>query len=308
MMLLERLGVLYRANEQFPEALETFRQMIALDQDGASKATAQIIETYRQAKDFNAAVQEADAAIKKYPNDRTVQTVRASLLADVGRIDDAAAATRQLLDGRNDRDVYLALAQVYDKGRRFNEETEALSAAEKLSLTDEDKETVYFLRGAMYEKMKNLDAAEAEFRKVLAISPDNASALNYLGYMLADRNVRLDEAHRLIVKALEIEPNNGAYLDSLGWVNFRMGKLDEAEANLRQALTRVSRDPTVHDHLGDVLAQKGRLKDAIAQWELSIKEWGATAKAETDPVEVAKIQKKLEGARVRLAKETGARR
>ena len=91
------------------------------------------------------------------------------------------------------------------------------------------------MRGAMYEKMNNLDAAEAQFRKVLEINPQNAGAMNYLGYMLADRNIRLQEAFKLIAKAVELEPNNGAYLDSLGWVNFRLGKLDEAETALRRA-------------------------------------------------------------------------
>ncbi len=302
--LLEQLGVLFRMNEQFPEAVETFQKIVALDPDGGGKASAQTIETYRQAKDFNRALTEADAAAKKYPNDRTLKAVRASLLADVGRTDEAVAVTKQLLDGKNDRETYLSLAQIYDKGKRFKDEADALNAAEKLSSSNDDRETVYFLRGAMYEKMKNLEASEVEFRKVLQINPENASALNYLGYMFADRNVRLEEAHRMIARALELEPNNGAYLDSLGWVNYRMGKLDEAEANLRQALARTSRDPTVHDHLGDVLMQKGQVKDAISQWELSLNEWQTTAKSDVDPQEIAKVQKKLEGARMRLAKES----
>ena len=68
-----------------------------------------------------------------------------------------------------------------------------LDEAEKLSKNDEEK-TIHFMRGAMYERMKKFDLSEAEFRKVLQINPENAGALNYLGYMLADRNVRLDEA------------------------------------------------------------------------------------------------------------------
>jgi tetratricopeptide (TPR) repeat protein len=158
----------------------------------------------------------------------------------------------------------------------------------------------------MYEKQKQYDQSEAEFRKVLEINPENSGAMNYLGYMLADRNVRLEEAHELISRALEMEPNNGAYLDSLGWVNFRLGKLEEAENNLRDAIARVSRDPIVYDHLGDVFMKQGKLKEAIAQWERSVKEWDAAARSEFDPAEVAKVQKKLEGARVRLAKESKA--
>jgi tetratricopeptide (TPR) repeat protein len=305
-MLQERLGILYRAAEQYNEAVEAFRAVAALDADAGAKVSAQIVETLRQAREFDRALREAETGYQKYPGDRTLRMVRASLLADLGRTDEAAAATRQLLNGRNDRETYLALAQIYERGKRFREQAEALDAAEKLSEAPDDREAVYFLRGAMLERMKNLEASEREFRKVLAINPQNAGALNYLGYMLADRNLRLQEAHGLIVKALEIDPNNGAYLDSLGWACFRMGKLEDAETYLRRALERMGRDPIVHDHLGDVYLEMGRLKDAIAQWEVSLREWERTSKAENDPVEIAKVQKKLESARVRLAREAGA--
>ncbi len=125
-----------------------------------------------------------------------------------------------------------------------------LDSAEKLSTGNDDKEAVIFMRGAMYERMKNYTEAEEEFRKALALNPDNAAALNYLGYMLADRGIRLEEARDLIAKAVERDPKNGAYLDSLGWVLFRLNKLPEAETKLREALELMSRDPTVHDHLG----------------------------------------------------------
>ncbi len=91
--------------------------------------------------------------------------------------------------------------------------------------------------------------AEVEFRKVLKADPDNAGAMNYIGYMLADANLRLEESLDLITKALDIEPGNGAYLDSLGWVQFRLGRLEDAEKNLRRALEKTPRDPTVHDHM-----------------------------------------------------------
>lgn len=303
-ILLTRLGALYRSSEQFAPAVETFQKIAALDADSGATSAAQIIETYRQAKDFANAEKEAEAAYKKYPDDRAVKITRASLLADLGRTEEAAAATKQLLNGKDDRETYLALAQIYDKGKKFAEQAQALDAAEKLSEGNEEKEGVYFMRGAMYEKANKLELAEAEFRKVLDINPRNAQALNYLGYMLADRNLRLAEAQKLIRRAVDLEPTNGAFLDSLGWVCFRQGNLDDAETYLRQALERISRDPTVHDHLGDVYMQKGRLRDAIAQWETSLKEWQSSARAEADPVEIAKVRKKLESARVRLAKES----
>jgi Tfp pilus assembly protein PilF len=183
----------------------------------------------------------------------------------------------------------------------------AIDEADKLSADKDDKESVLFMRAAMYEKRKDYDAAEKEFRRVLELNPKNASALNYLGYMLADRNVRLSEALQMIRQAVDLDPNNGAYLDSLGWAYYRLGELDKAEQYLRSAIERFSKDPTVHDHLGDVFAKQGNLKDAITQWEKSLQEWENTSPTESDAAEIAKVQKKLENAKVRLAREGGAK-
>jgi Tfp pilus assembly protein PilF len=193
---------------------------------------------------------------------------------------------------------------VYDRGRKFEDEAKALDTAEKLSTTKEEKQEIWFQRGAMYERMKKIDLAEAEFRKIIEVSPDNAPALNYLGYMLADRNVKLPEALALITKALDLEPNSGAYLDSLGWVYFKMNRLPEAEDNLRHALTLTPRDATVHDHMGDVLLRESKVKEAIAQWQLSLQEFETSLPADVEPGDVAKVRSKLEGAKVRLAKES----
>ena len=212
------------------------------------------------------------------------------------------------MDGKEDRDAYVSLAQIYEKAKNFTEMAKVLDAAENLSKGNDDKEPIIFMRGSMYERQKNFTAAESEFRKVLNINPDNAAALNYLGYMLADRNVRLEEAQDLIKKAVAQEPNNGAYLDSLGWVLFRLNKLPEAEQNLRRALEVMSRDATVHDHLGDVYFREGKIREAILQWQNSLKEWQASAPTEVDHAEVAKVQKKLDDAKVRLARETGSSR
>jgi tetratricopeptide (TPR) repeat protein len=303
-LLLERLAGLYRDAHQYPKAIEALRQIAEFDPSAGGRVSANIVETYRAAKDFPAARAEADAAVKKYPKDRVVKVVHASLLADLGKVDEAAAEIRELLSGERDRETYLTLAQIYEKGKNFTEMEKALEAAEKLAERKQDKESIYFMRGAMFEKMKKFSNAEAEFRKVLEVNAQNAGALNYLGYMLADRNVRLDEAHEMIRKALDLDPDNGAYLDSLGWVNYRMNKLDEAEQNLRRSIERVNGDPTVHDHLGDVYLKQGKVKDAIAQWQLSLKEWEKTPQSEADPAEVAKVTKKLEGARVRQARES----
>ena len=306
-LLLERLGLMYRGAEQYNDAVATFRQIADLDSSLGARAEAQIIDTYRIAKEFQKAVEEADAASKKYPDDKVLLSVRASVLAEVGRADDAAAELKKLLDGKNDRETYISLAQVYEKAKNYTEMAKSIDAADKLSDSKEEKESIAFMRGAMYEKMKKYDAAETEFRKVLELNPKNASALNYLGYMLADRNTRVSDALDFIKQALELDPDNGAYLDSLGWAYYRSGDLPKAEEYLRRAIDRFSKDPTVHDHLGDVYFKQGNLKDAIEHWQLSLKEWENSSPSERDASEMAKVQKKLDSAKVRLARESGER-
>ncbi len=306
--LLEEYGVLLRNSEKYPQALDAFRQMAALGGDTAKQATVQIIDTYRQSKDYDSAIRESEALLKKFPDDRTAKLEHATVLADQGKVDAAATEIRTLLKGDHDRETYLTLAQIYEKAKRYPDMGTALDEAEKLSTTKEEKETVYFMRGAMYERMKKFDLSEAEFRKVLELNPDNSNALNYLGYMLADRNVRLDEAHDMVKKALELEPDNGAYLDSMGWVFYRQGKLDEAQGLLQRALDRIGQDPTVHDHLGDVYLKLGKTREAIAQWQASLKAYQSGSQSDADPDEMAKVSRKLDEARVRLAQETNKKK
>ena len=307
--LLERLGELYHSANQNQAAIDTFRQVGDLDPDSGARAEAQIVDIYRSTKDFKSARTEIEAARKKYPDERILTLVDASVLADMGKVDQAVSELRGLLKGDHDRDTQLAIAQIYEKAKRYDDMVKPLDAAEKLSETKPDKETVYFMRGAMYERLKNFDAAEKEFRKALELNPENASALNYLGYMFADRSVRLDEAQKLISRALELDPDNGAFLDSLGWVYFRENRLDDAEHALVRALSKsgIGQDPTVHDHLGDVYLKLGKTKDAITQWQASLKEAETDAQSDMEPGELAQINKKLEDAKVRLARETGAK-
>lgn len=115
------------------------------------------------------------------------------------------------------------------------------------------------------EKLGRVEVMEQQLRAVMALAPDNHHAYNALGYSLAERNVRLQEAHALIAKALEMAPGDPYIMDSMGWVQYRMGKLDEAEKYLRAAYA-LRRDPEIAVHLGEVLFQKGRQADAQQLW------------------------------------------
>ncbi len=305
--MLEQLGVLCRKNEQYDQAVDSFRQISQLDPDLTPRVEAQVIETYRLAREYPKAQEASDAASKKSPNDRTLIQTRAELLADEGKNDLAIAELKKLLNGKDDRDIYLQMADTYQKAKNYGEMAKAVDAADKLSQTKEDKTSILFVRGEMLERQKKYEQAERIFRQVIDSDPNNASALNYLGYMLADQNTRLTEAQELIRKAVKLEPNNYAYLDSLGWVYYRLNKLDDAEQQLTRSVQLMSKDPTIHDHLGDVYFKQGKTQEAINQWQSSLQEWNSGAPADVEPEEMAKVQKKLDGARVRLAKEQGPR-
>jgi tetratricopeptide (TPR) repeat protein len=301
--LLERLGALYRSVDQTDPAVDAYRQMADVDATLAARASAQIIDTYRAGKEFAKAQTEADASAKKWPDDRTLRVVRDTLLAEMGKVDEAASDLKKMFDGKTDRETYVSLADVYEKGRKWDDEAKALDSAERLSGNDDERINVWFMRGAMYERMNKVEKADTEFNKVLKADPDNANAMNYIGYMYADRNQKLEESLKLILAALEREPGNGAYLDSLGWVYYKLGRYDEAEKNLRRAVDKTPRDPTVHDHLAETLMKRGKVADAVDQWQISLREWGTSSPADMRPEEVAGVKKKLDNAKVRLASE-----
>lgn len=305
-VFLERLGTIYRDFGNNQAALDTFRKMLTLGDENAVRGYQQIIDTYRESKQWQQATDAAKEAVQKLPNDRGLRMVLDSQLADMGEVDKALKDVRSLLKGTpEDREVYITLAQMSTRLKRWNEAEEALGKAEQLSTKPEDKEYVYFLRGSTLERQKKYEQAEAEFRKVLASDPQNAMTLNYLGYMMADRGVKLDEALSFIKKALEQDPANGAYLDSLGWAYFKLGKFDLAEESLTKAAQQpnMGSDPTVQDHLGDLYQRTGRLRLAAVHWERAMTEWNKTVAAEVDQDSMSKVAKKLESAKIKLAKE-----
>ncbi len=308
-IFVERLGLVYRDQENYPAAVETFRKMLTLGDENAKRGYQDIIDTYRESKQWAQATATAREAVQKLPNDREVRMVLDAQLADTGEPDKALADVRSMLNGKpEDREIYITLAQMNTRLKRWSDAEEALNKAESLSTSAEDKEYVYFLRGSTYEREKKYDEAEAEFKKVLSIHPQSAVVLNYLGYMNADRGVRLDESLNYIKQAVSLDPANGAYLDSLGWAYFRLGKYDLAEENLTRASSHMGKDPTVQEHLGDLYQKTGRLKLAAAHWERAIVEWSKTVAPEVDSESLAKVQQKLDAAKVRIAKEESEKR
>jgi tetratricopeptide (TPR) repeat protein len=304
-ILYQQLGQLYRDSQNYPAAIYTFEELGHLGEEEDRRARMMIMDTFRAAKDLPKALQTGKEALAKYPADPAIRTSQALLLGENGQTDEAVKILKAQLRGDpGDRDIYLNIAQVYERGRRYKEAEDSAHAAEVLPGQPRDNEMVWFLLGAIYERQKFFDKAEEEFKKVLSVNPKNAPVLNYYGYMLGDLGLRLDEAEALVQRALKEDPYNGAYLDSLGWVYFKENKFSSSESTLRKALERERHDATIHSHLGDLYSKTGRTEQATAEWEKSLVEWRRSLPADLEADKIAELEKKISQSKHRVAQKS----
>jgi tetratricopeptide (TPR) repeat protein len=304
-ILYEQLGHAYREEENYSAAIQTYQDMSRLGPDAEKRAQMLLIETYRESRDLDRAIAETNKALEAAPHDPSLTVTLAMLY---GEKSDADAATK-LLDGLlrgndSDQEIYLNLAQVQERGKKYAEAEQSAQKAEQMARGNDDKETAWFMLGAIYERQKKFDQAEQEFRKALEVNPGNASVLNYYGYMLADRGVRLEEATAMIKQAVTQEPSNGAYLDSLGWAYYKQNKLTEAEESLRKACDRQKHDPTILGHLGDVYAKLGQSDQAAIYWERALAEWQKAVPADYETDKVNELDAQLKNLKRRTAQKT----
>ncbi len=303
-IFLDRLATVYREQNKTQQAIDVYKEMFWLGGVDAERGYQGEVDAYRDAKMMPQATAAAEQAVLALPKDVNLQLTLASQMADTGRAKEGVALAKSQLNGtKQDRVVWLTLAQMYTRLHRWKDASSAIDQAAKLGSTKQDMALIYFLRGALQERQKHIDAAEQEFRQALSVDPDNALTLNYLGYMLADHNMKLDEALQMVQHAVKLDPENGAYLDSLGWVRYKMGQYAIAEQVLQKAVTLIPTDPTVHDHLGEVYATTGHLHEAVAQWESSLQNYANSPAADAEPSDVSKVRKRLDKAKVKLAKE-----
>lgn len=303
-IFLGRLATVYRDQNKTSEAISTYEEMIALGGSAAERGYQGEVDAYRDAKKLPEALAAAQRAAKALPKNADLQLTLAAQLADSGKAKQGLALAKAQLNGSShDRIVWLTLAQMETRQHKWKDAAEAIDHAEKLSNSKPELAIVHFLRGALQERQKHIEAAEQEFRQTLALDPNNALALNYLGYMLADHGMKLNEALHLIQHAVQLDPENGAYLDSLGWVRYKLGQYELAQQMLEKAVALMPTDPEVHDHLGEVYASQGHLREAVAQWESSLANYANSAKPDAEPSDVNKVRKRLDKARVKLAKE-----
>jgi tetratricopeptide (TPR) repeat protein len=225
------------------------------------------------------------------------------------------------------RSTYFDLATAYERLRQFDKAMAMLRQARTLSPTDplveirlarsqqqsgEGDDAIRTLQAAAakfpkepaiklslastLEREGKYGEAEAIFRQMIAEDPNNADALNSLGYMLAERAQKLDEAVSLVQRALVIEPGNGAYLDSLGWAYYKQNRLEQAEAPLKEAAAQLPTVSVIQDHLGDLLNRRGLLEEAMSAWQRALDGDG-------ESINRSEIEDKIKSARQKLGRK-----
>ena len=306
-ILYEQLGNAYKQQRNFPAALATFEEMGKLNPDSHKRAQVLTIETYQESHDIDRAIAEAKKALDESPDSRELTVTLAMLYGEKSDTVAALQLLQGLLKGNDtDQDIYLDIAQVDSRGRKYGDAEQSALKAEQMEHESGGKEMAWYVLGAIYERQKKFDEAEQQFRKILDANPKNGPALNYYGYMLADRGVRVAEAASLIQRALKEEPNNGAYLDSLGWAYFKQNKLTEAEELLRRAIEREGDDPTILSHLADVYLKLGQNERAADLFERSLAQWQKALPADYEADKVTAIEAQLKNLKRRLAQKTPA--
>lgn len=170
--------------------------------------------------------------------------------------------------------VELLTGMAHSQAKDYAKAVKHYTSAELIAKTSETNrlnEGLYFQIGAAHERNKDYATAEKYFRQALELAPDFAEALNYLGYMWAERGEKLPEAQEMIEKAVKLEPENGAFLDSMAWVLYQQGKVKEALPWMERALQHTREpDPTLYDHLGDVYWKLGKPEQARDAWRKSL--------------------------------------
>ena len=213
------------------------------------------------------AVADADAYAARHPGELPPQIIAARALDLSGQHEQAAKRFEAMVQAVPDSMApRVMLGRSLESANR-NKDAEVVWREAAKKFPEEDG--LAFNLALCREKLQDLEGAETAVRDVLGREPKNPTALNFLGYLLADHNRKLPEALDLIQQALAIDPNNGAYLDSLGWAYYRLGRLSDARVQLERAIL-LADDPVIHEHLGDVYKDM-RLNDlAKAQYRLSL--------------------------------------
>jgi len=267
--LLYTLGLLSLESQRFDSAEKYLGKLL---KNGKRKGEAQYyMGRISQSKGL---LEQAVERYKKvttgeYRFDAQMRTAR--LIALQGKTDEALEFLNKMTKGSQSKTslirIYLTRGEILKQDKRFVEAIKNYDQA--LDVIPGNTDLLY-ARGLTGESIGNIELLEADMLVILKTEPDNAHALNALGFTLADRTDRIEEAYEYLKRAMQMKPEEPAFIDSFGWVHYRMGKYEEAIHLLRKALSQVE-DGEIAAHLGEVLWVSGQKQEAMGIWKKALK-------------------------------------
>ena len=262
------LGLLYYDMRRFDAAAVQFLSLLetAPNDDKLHYLLANALEQKGDLPAARVEYQKISTVFELYAN---AQIHTAMIFKKEGRLDDAILVLTQAIQKKNDQAIlYLYLSSLYEEQKNF-------AVAEKTVLEGIGRfprnADLHYVRGSILEKMNRFEESIKSMETVLDIDPQNADALNFIGYSYADRGIHLDRAEQMIIQALKIKPDNGYILDSLGWVHFKKNQYDSALKHLKRARELLPDDANIMEHLGDVYLKIGQDKEALDYYRNAVK-------------------------------------
>lgn len=251
-----------------------------------------LAELHDSQKSYDLAIKTLENIPEDSPLWFNSQIRKAFNLHTLERVDEAEALLKKLLlKEPQNLQILQALGTILRNDKKYDEAVIYFTRAiEAVPAPDKRHWSLFYHRGIAYERSKQWEKAESDFKKSLELDGEQASVLNYLGYSWVDQNMNIGEAMQLIKKAVALKPNDGYYVDSLGWAYYRLRDYPRAAEHLERAVELQPQDPIINDHLGDALWRVGRKREARYQWSLALS-------LDPEPEEAATIKRKLAYAR-----------
>jgi tetratricopeptide (TPR) repeat protein len=263
-----KMGLIYLELEQYDEAIREFNTILAQEPE-ADTVRLYLGTAYSEKKDYKKAIEEFGKIPKTSPvyYDAVGQT--AFLYKEQGNPERGIAMLKEAIAEKPDKaELHLYLSGIHESLEKPKEALKVLTDVEDRFPKDP---AIKFRIAVLYDKIGNRNACIARLKQVLALAPEDAQALNYLGYTYAEMGIHLDEALGYLKKAVSLRPDDGFILDSLGWVYFKMKRYDAAIAKLEEAVKLADGDATIVEHLGDAYAAKRDHRRALAAYQRVLK-------------------------------------
>ena len=284
-----QIGVIHYLRKDYAAAAKSVQDALQASSRPSDEVYGLLVRIHLDARKMPEAATVLQEGRSQLPDSMDLQALEGEILLREGKRAAARKAFRQLEQkSQGSVPAYLAILQAC---ARAESNKEGAIWAREARGKHADSEELAFQLAALQERSGRFKASEKAFRTLLERHPDNAEALNYLGYMLADRGIKLEEALGMIQKAVSLQPNNAAFQDSLGWVYYRLGRVEQAEDLLARAAAGSREDPTVLEHLGDVRMKLGKPVEAQQAYLKALE------RAPEDPEAIRKKLRKLGGPR-----------